>query len=179
LRARPIYTEARLRLASSLRRVGRAGSALTEYQQVLSGNADLTEARLGEAMTLVQLGRDREARDRLAQASKTGPDRLVFTHALARLLAASRDDSVRDAPRAMSLVQELLQQGRTLELGETMAMTLAALGEFERAAAVQRDLLAGASKAGLVPVTTRLAANLASYERREPCRTPWAADEMP
>ncbi len=139
LRARPIYTEARLRLASSLRRSGRTAEALSEYEQVLSTNAELTEARVGHAMALVQLGRYGEARGRLEAAAQSGPDQAVFTHGLARLLATAPDDRVRDGQRAMTLVQQLLVQGRTLELGETMAMTLAEQGQYERAASVQRS----------------------------------------
>jgi tetratricopeptide (TPR) repeat protein len=180
LRARPIYTEARLRMASSLRRIGRHNDALRAYQQVLSNQADSTEAVLGYSMTLAQIGRHREARDRLAAAAQAGDaDAIVFRSALARLLAASPDDAVRDGAQAMRLVQELIAQGRTLELGETMAMALAAMGEYDRAAAVQRDLLKGARTNNITAVMPRLAANLARYERGEPCRTPWTLDEMP
>jgi hypothetical protein len=79
----------------------------------------------------------------------------------------------------MTLVQDLLKQGRTLDLGATMAMALAELGQFAQAAAVQRDLLAAAEQAGLRDMASRLTANLALYERGEPCRTPWTADEVP
>ena len=130
-------------------------------------------------MTLSELGRYREAANQLSSDAQTGPDRVVFTHALARLLATAPDDRVRDGVRAMNIVQDLVQQGRTLELGETMAMALAELGEYERAASVQRDLLVGAQRNGLTAVTPRIAANLSRYERREPCRTPWTAEEMP
>ena len=58
---------------------------------------------------------------------------LVFTHGLARLLATSPDDQVRNGKRAMELVQQMLQRGRTLELGETYAMTLAELGQYREA----------------------------------------------
>ena len=47
------------------------------------------------------------------------------------------------------LVQDLLKKGRTLDLGATMAMALAELGQFSEAAALQRDLIAAAEKNGL------------------------------
>jgi tetratricopeptide (TPR) repeat protein len=180
LKARPSYAEAQLRLATSLRRVGRAKDALTQYQQVLAANADLTEARFGQAMALVQLGRYQEARDRLRADAKAYPEQPVFAHGLARLLAAAPDDRVRDGDRAMALVGELLaKEQRTLELGETMAMALAAATRYEEAVRVQRDLMRGVENAGLRQVVPRLAANLALYERGQPCRTPWPADEIP
>lgn len=179
LAARPIYTEARVRLASSLRRSGHLQEALAEYQQVLSTNADLTEARLGAAMTLAQLGRYREARDRLAAAAAGGVDQPVFQHGLARLLVTAPDGALRDGPRAMGLVQQLVQQGRSLELGETMAMTLAELGEYDRAIAIQRDLITGATRNNATAALPRLQANLARYQRREPSRTAWTREEGP
>ncbi len=179
LTARPNYPQARVRLASSLRRTGRAAEALAQYQQALADEAGLVEAQLGFAMTLVHVGRHREARDRFEAARRGAPDTAAITHGLARLLATAPDGRVRDGARAMTLVQELLRQGRTLDLGETMAMTLAELGEYDRAAAVQRDLITAARRAGLAPAVARLGANLARYERHLPCRTPWTLDEMP
>ncbi len=178
LRSRPAYTEARLRLAASLRKSGRAKESLTHYEQILTTNPDLTEARFGLASAYVELGRYREARDRLEEGAKAYPDQQVFTHGLARLLAAAPDDRLRDGPRAMAIVQKLLEQGRTLDLGATMAMALAELGRFAEAAALQRDLIAAADKNGLQDVVRRLKTNLGLYERSEPCRTPWADGEL-
>ena len=41
--------------------------------------------------------------------------------------------------RAKAIVEELLKGQKTTDLGETMAMTLAELGDYAEAAAVQRD----------------------------------------
>ncbi len=179
LTARPTYAQARVRLAASLRRTKRAGDALTEYRRAVEDDARLVEAHVGYAMTLAQLGRYREARDHFEDARRTGPDSPVLTHGLARLLAAAPDARVRDGVRGRALVEALVQQGRSLDLGETMAMTLAELGEFDRAAAVQRDLLTAARQAGLAPVVTRIEGNLRRYERRQPCRIPWTEQEWP
>lgn len=176
---RPTYVEARLRLASSLRRTARAADALAEYRRVLADEAGHAEARIGEAMTLAQLGRDRDAVTALERAHEAAPESVVFTHGLARLLVTAADARVRDGRRAKMLVDALVQQGRTLDLGETMAMTLAELGEFDRAVAVQRDLLTAAERAGLPAVVRRIAGNLARYEARRPCRTPWTEQEWP
>ena len=149
LKERSDYAEARLRLASSLRRLGRTKEALSHYEQVANANPDLTRGahRLrddaGAARALT------DARDYLAGQVKAHPDQLIFTHGLARLLAAAPDDRVRDGGQAMALVQGMLAKGRTLELGETMAMTLAALGQYDEAAEVQRDLMRTAERLGL------------------------------
>jgi tetratricopeptide (TPR) repeat protein len=179
LKVRPTYTEARLRMASSLRRSGRLNDALAEYQQALAGAPDNPEARMGYAMTLTKLHRDREARDTLTEAASARGGDVVFAHALARLLATSPDDKVRDGKRAMELVQDLLKRGRTLELGETYAMTLAELGQYREAQSLQRDLIAAADRAGLATMKGRLNARLKLYDRADPCRTPWTDEEMP
>ncbi len=176
---RPDYAEARLRLASTLRRIGRTEESLSNYQQVLTANPDLVEARIGYAMTLVQAKRDLEAREVLAEGMTLHKDEVAFSHGLARLLAAAPDNAVRDGRMAMGLVQQLVAKGRTPDLGETMAMALAELGEFERAAAIQRDLIRGAKSAGIAAVEARLTRNLQLYQARRPCRTPWTDEEMP
>ena len=76
--------------------------------------------------------RYREARARLVDAVKVYPDQSVFAHGLARVLAAAPDDRVRDGQRAMALVQEVLKQGRTLDLGATMAMAWRNSGSSRR-----------------------------------------------
>ena len=82
----------------------------------------LTEAAFGGAMALVRLERYRDARDRLTSGLQTHPDQSVFAHALARLLVAAPDPEVRDGQRAKTLVDELLLEQQSIELGETTAM---------------------------------------------------------
>lgn len=179
LGARPNYTEARLRLASSLRRTGKGTEALAAYRQALAGAPDNPEARMGMVMLLSKMRRDREARQVLEESLKANAGDLVAMHALARLLATSPDASVRDGRRAMELVQQMMQRGRTLELGETYAMTLAELGQFKDAQGLQRELIAAADRAGMTALKARLTARLALYDRADPCRTPWTDEEMP
>lgn len=179
LESRPSHTPARVRLAASLRRTGRAREAVSHYEQVVQLHPDNSEARFGHAVALVQAGRHRDAAERLAEGMKLFPDQTVFAHGLARLLATAPDDRVRDGRRAMTLVQEVVKQGRTLDLGATVAMSYAELGQFEQAATIQRDLIAAAKQGGLNDLVPRLAANLALYQRRQPCRTPWTTDEIP
>jgi tetratricopeptide (TPR) repeat protein len=179
LKERSDYAEARLRLASSLRRLGRTKEALSNYEQVARANPALTEAHVGFAMMLAQLGRFQEARDYLAEQATAHPDQTIFTLALARLLAAAPDDRVRDSGRAMTLVQAMLAKGRTVELGETMAMTLAAQGHYDEAAGVQRDLIRTVERVGPPAITPRLIRNLQLYQRQQRCATPWTSEEMP
>jgi tetratricopeptide (TPR) repeat protein len=173
----PNYTEARLALADALRRGGRAEASLAQYGEALTINPRLAQARLGYAMALVQLHRDREARDMLAESIAQNADQPVIAHALARVLAASPDDRVRDGQRAIAIVRELFKTQKTTALGETMAMTLAEVGEYAQAVDIQRGVLAAARKAGLSDAVRRMERNLQLYEHQKPCRTPWSDDE--
>jgi tetratricopeptide (TPR) repeat protein len=176
----PVNIQARAQLAGVLGRSGRPGEALAEYERVLDMDPTHQDAAFGYSMTLVRLERYEEARTRLSADSERYPDHPLFTHALARLLSAAPDDQVRDARLAQQLIERLLEQQQTIELGETTAMMLAELGEYGQAAAVQRDVLAAAQQAGLAGgVVARLEVNLARYERGEPCRTPWTPEELP
>ena len=135
--------------------------------------------RLGYAMALVKLRRFQEARDHLAEAARLYPDQRELTHALARILATVPDDRVRNGGRAMELVQELFKTDKSTDLGETMAMTLAELGEYQRAAAIQRGVMAAAEKARVERAALeRMSDNLNLYERNQPCRTPWPNDDF-
>jgi hypothetical protein len=60
---------------------------------------------------------------------------------------------------------------------QTMAMTLAELGQYEAAANWQREAIAAASQAGRRDLASRLQENLTLYESRQPCRTPWRDDD--
>jgi tetratricopeptide (TPR) repeat protein len=174
----PGYTQARLQLAGVLARSGRLDEARAQYQQVLERDPARKDAVFGYAMTLVRLHRYREARDHLATALTAYPGDPMFSYTLARLLAAAPDAEVRDGARAKALVDELLKTERSIDVGATAAMALAQLGEYEQAAAVQRDVIAVAEKAGLHDVVRHLRDNLKLYEHRQPCRTPFRDDEL-
>ena len=160
----PNYVEARLGLADALRRSGRADAALSQYQEAIEKSPRAVRGRLGYAMALVKLRRFREARDHLADAARLYPDQPELTHALARILATVPDDRVRNGGRAMELVQELFKTDKSTDLGETMAMTLAELGQYQRAAAIQRGVMAAAEKARVERAALeRMSENLKLY----------------
>jgi tetratricopeptide (TPR) repeat protein len=172
----PNYVEARMQLADALRRNGRVEESLSHYAEVLKSTPSVSQARFGSAMALVRLGRFAEARDSIVDGMKTFRDQPGFAHALARLLAAAPDDRVRDGPRALALMNELLAKQKTIALAETMAMTLAELGRFDEAVSWQRQAMA-AAQGGRDQPTRAMAVNLKLYESSKPCRTPWAADD--
>jgi tetratricopeptide (TPR) repeat protein len=172
----PGYVEAQMQLADALRRTGRLDDALSHYSEVIKTSPAISQARFGYAMALVRLQRYQEARDRLTEAVKTYPDQPGFAHALARLLASAPDNRIRDGRAALTLLEPLLKQQKTIGLAETMAMALAEVGQFEAAAEWQREAIAGASQTQR-EVLARLTENLRLYERHQPCRIPWREDD--
>jgi tetratricopeptide (TPR) repeat protein len=172
----PGYVEAQMQLADALRRNGRLDESLSHYAEVIKTSPAISQARFGYAMALVRLRRYQEARDRLTEAVKTYPDQPGFAHALARLLAAAPDDRIRDGRAALSLLEPLLKQQKTIGLAETMAMALAEVGQFEAAAMWQREAMEGAGRAQR-DALARLTENLSLYERHQPCRIPWREDD--
>jgi len=177
VRFSPNYVEAHQALGDALRRGGRVEQSLNQYGEALRISPKSADARFGYGMALVRLGRYREARDWFDEGARLHPDRQEFPFALARLLAAAPDDSVRDGQRAQAIVEQLARTSKTIDLGETMAMALAERGQFAGAIAVQREVMEAATRSGLHAVTRRMAANLERYQRGQPCRMPWTNDD--
>lgn len=178
VRYQPNYIEAHLAMADFLRRNRRPDAAMVQFAKTLEINPRNNLARLGYAMCLVEVKRDREALQWLEKAVAEFPDRVEYKIALARVLATSRDDRVRDAQRALTITQELYTGERTTALGETIAMALAEYGDFPQAIAIQRDVMAAAKQAGMKAQLVRMSENLALYEHHQPCRTPWSDDDL-
>jgi tetratricopeptide (TPR) repeat protein len=172
----PHYVEALQALGDILRRSGRTSESLGPYAEILAVSPAAAAPRFGYAMALVRLGRYREALDWLSEGARRHPDRPEFTHAMARLLAAAPDAGVRDGRRAMALVDQLLAGDKTIELGETTAMALAEVGDYDEAAAVLRQVMAAATRDGLAFDRGRMVSMLELYERGRPSRSPWPDD---
>ena len=166
--------EAAYRLAQLLRGLGRFEASLPYYERTI----ERSDARFGLALALVQLRRFGEAREWLSAGLNLHPWEPAFPLALARLLAAAPDHTVRDGRRALELVQALAENVRTTAVAETMAMAHAELGQFAEAVQWQRLAMSVATDAGQVEAVRRMSANLSLYLRGEPCRTPWHAAEL-
>jgi len=136
--ARPDDAEARRLLAQALRDGGHLPEALEQYGKAIAlAPADET-ARLGEAETLVRLSRYAEARHHLEDDLQQMPTSGLLSHALARLLAACPDRSVRDGARALALAQAVWQAQPSAAHARTVALALAELGRCQEAAEWRR-----------------------------------------
>lgn len=133
-----------------------------------------TAARLAQAVALSAAGRAREARLRLEEAREALPDDPSLAHALARLLATAPDAAVRDGVRALELAREAHRSYPSLEHAATVAMALAAAGDFQAAVRWQQGLLQQVETAGVAApaAVERLRRDLALYQRGEGIRRP-------
>ena len=171
----PDDASARVVLAGLLRRDGRLPAGAGAVRSGTDARFETSRRHGGICGDARRLGRYREARDRIVEATTAYPDEPEFAHALARLLAAAPDATVRDGRRALTIVQELLKGRPSTELGETLAMALAEIGQFDQAVRIQRDVIAANEQAGVPDAGQVMAANLESYKSRKPSRTPWPA----
>jgi tetratricopeptide (TPR) repeat protein len=171
------YVEARFSLANALRRAGRVRESLPHYEDVIRMAPAVSQAGFGYAMGLVRLGRHQEARARLEAGAHAFPGQRGFPHALARLLAASPDDRVRDGNRAVGIMTDLVKTEKSMAVAETMAMALAEVRRFDDAVEWQRNAITAAQQGQRQDLAERLTVNLQRYENRQPCRTPWTDDD--
>jgi len=133
----PQFPEVHFQLANVLMRTRRYDEAASEYKRAVESDSRNTFAAVMQAMALVRLERYKEARSVLEQAHAAAPSNFDVNNALARLLAAAPDSSIRDGQRALELMQQVIKSEGSLdsEQAETAAMALAEAGQFEKAAA--------------------------------------------
>ena len=168
--ARPADAEARGLFAKLLRDAGRFPEALEQYARAVDLDPSNETVRLGEAETLVRLGRFAEARKKLENGLRQMPTSGLLSHALARLLAACPDRSVRDGARALDLGLAVWQARPATAHAETVALAFAELNRCEEAARWQRTAIEQARREGLEARIGDLAHALAGYEKGSPCR---------
>jgi tetratricopeptide (TPR) repeat protein len=171
------FAAAHLSLAQALQRAARPLEAHAHFQNVLRSVPTDSDARFGAAVTLIQLGRYREASAQLREGASDHPGETRFVHTLARLLAAAPDASVRDGRRAHTIADELIKADPTVDRAETLAMAFAEMGKFDEAAAWQRHTIAEVDGGGSADLARQLTANLRLYEQGKPCRTPFRAGD--
>lgn len=175
----PQFPEVHFQLANVLMRTRRYDEAASEYKRAVESDSRNTFAAVMQAMALVRLERYKEARSVLEQAHAAAPSNFDVNNALARLLAAAPDSSIRDGQRALELMQQVIKSEGSLdsEQAETAAMALAEAGQFEKAAGIQRSVIESVEGESPGAKVDNLRETLAHYEHGETCRAPWRDDD--
>lgn len=175
----PGLVTAHFQLANLLMRNGNDAGAEQEYGAVVALDPRNEFARFMQAMAAVHQGAYARARTLLEDADAVLPDDPDIANALARVLSAAPDATVRDPARALRIVASLVrnQRGEPLEVGTTLAMALAAVGQFEQAAAYQQAVIGQLEAAHQDSLAFSLRRNLARYQHGKACAAPWASDD--
>jgi tetratricopeptide (TPR) repeat protein len=175
----PGFKSAHFQLANLLMRDGRFKEAFSHYERAMELGLDNEFVRLMRAMALVRTRRYAEAKAELDESVAALPESPDLTLALARLLAACPDKSLRDGPRAMQLVAKLLNSNPSpdFELLVTYAMAMASIGKFKEAADLQRQMIDELGRMSRNDLVADLRANLGLYEHGQACAIPWRDDD--
>jgi Flp pilus assembly protein TadD len=168
---------AHFQLANLLMRKGKDADAEREYEAVVSVDPQNEFARFMQAMAAVHRGSYARARTLLEDAATALPNDPDIANALARILSAAPNPEVRDQGRALRIVASLVrnQQGNPLEVGITLAMALAAVGQYRQAAAYQQAVIGQLESSHQDALAGSLRHNLIRYQRGEICIEPWAS----
>ena len=176
----PDLAEAHAFLGRLLARGERYAEAASHFGRALARDPANAGWHRDRAMALILGKRYAAARGGLASARRSlagagGGEIAAVDHLdtlLARLLAASPDPSVRNGAEALAIAERLMSERPSLQHAETVAMALAETGDFEAAAAMQRQVLDEVRRRGGAP-TAGQSQRLAAYLNGEPAREPW------
>ncbi len=169
--ADPAMIEARRTLAALLIGSGRAEAAADQLQALVALTPDDLQARFNLGLMQFETGRYAEARRTLDEALERFPADIATRHLLARLLATSSDDAVRDGARAVDLAQSVVDEQPALDHLETLAMALAEAGRFDDAVTWQQRALEAERQVAGGNSPQRLD-RLALYQAHQPLRAP-------
>ncbi len=165
--------------APVLRQLARTLLAAGQEDESLEAYRRLPEAWPGDQEGLLELTAllDKrelfsEAIELLTQAEENHPGRPETRHALARLLAACPDASLRDGERAVDLAEKAYNATERPEHAETLAMALAEAGRCDEAVVIQKKLIAKAKRIRNKEIEQRLTEALRRYEKGPPCGPP-------
>lgn len=175
----PGLAMAHFQLANLLMRRGKDAEAEGEYETVVALDPRNEFARFMQAMAAVHAGSYARARALLEDAAAALPGDPDISDALARVLAAAPDPAVRDPESSLRIVETLVrnQQGSPLEVGITLAMALAAVGQFQQAAAYQQAVIEQLEASHQDALARSLRPNLIRYQQGKTCPAPWASND--
>lgn len=164
---------AHYRLAENLRLNDKNQDAVSHYDQTVDLLPKALGPRVGRVLNLIQINQHKEALLRFRDDLNFFPNNSVLLHLLARLLAASPDESVRDGQKSLQLMHILGKGQVNPEMVETLAMAFAEVGKFQEAIEFQERALSVTDPKEDPEFHARLSQNLANYNAKKACREPW------
>ncbi len=161
-----------LELGKSLLASGNPDGAKKEFEIALGINRANEEARLLYVQTLISEGNFGEAKKRLEEEHSKFPSDGRTAFALAKILAACPDPTLRDGKTALELALRVFNASNTVGHAQLVAEAFAELGNCEKAAEwIDSTLKAVNGAEGLDPsLADRLRVSLIRYRQGPPCR---------
>jgi tetratricopeptide (TPR) repeat protein len=182
------FFEAWYNLGVVLARIDRTADAIAAWQNTVRIRPRFPQGHENLGFALYRSGRYAEALGELQRALDGDPERLFALTLEARLLATCPDAGLRDGPRAVELARraQQLSGGKSASVLDTLAAALAANGQFDDAASVEKDALTYVSAEGAGtgqhrsshPPIARVLAHLKSYQDRQAVHEPIDADDF-
>ncbi len=176
LEANPDHGGAQLELARTQARARQFVEALDHYVTYLSRFPRNDGARIEAATTAIFLNDVQTARALMEEGVSTGEASPRQLSSLARFLVLITDPEIRNPQSALQYANTALQATGTRQHAETLALCLAALGQFEDAVRIQNEILADAQQLGDTAAAERAARNLQAYQQRSLGRLPLDAN---
>jgi tetratricopeptide (TPR) repeat protein len=176
----PGLKNAHFQLANELVRAGQFDLAAPHYQTVMKLDPPNGFARLMFAVVLARLRRYGEALAALEESHLTLPEDMDISTALARLLSTSPERKMRNAQRALQLMEQVFKGKRQtvdVEQVEVLAMALAEIGSFDKAISIQQRMISEAERAGRRELAAALGETLAFYRQKKTSSQPWRDDD--
>lgn len=178
LDADPAHAGAHYFVANALMRAAQYKQAADHYAELVKQQPEELVPRQLQAIALIAMEhRHEEARARLEEALESYPTDPLLMRTLARLLATSTQDKVRDGERAFALAKRLYETNNSIENAETVAMAYAELGRYAEAIRFQQAAIDVAEQWGGFYLLPRLNANLERYQQSKPARLAWPLDD--
>jgi tetratricopeptide (TPR) repeat protein len=170
----PSHSGAHHFLANRLLQRGDYAEAARHYALAADADRDNAPARAMAAAAALRAGRPHiEVRTELERGLAQHPDDQTMQYLLARLLAASPEEEVRDGARALAIAELLYERQYLLEHAETLAMAQAEAVRYADAVALQQRVVGAAAGAGRFFQLPRLQAQLGAYQEERPWREPF------
>ncbi|MCJ7543905.1 MAG: tetratricopeptide repeat protein [Phycisphaerae bacterium] len=175
IRLRPDYSEAHNNIGHIYIRLQDLPHAGYHFARAVEIRPDNQAARMNLAIAQYRIGATWNAADNFRRVLLSSPDYAPALMHLARILAADRDQRLRDGPQAVSLAQKacrLSPPGDALRVDciDTLAMAYAEVGQFDRAIQTALQAAALARQIGRPALADEILARVALYERRQPVR---------
>ncbi|HXI83071.1 MAG TPA: tetratricopeptide repeat protein [Verrucomicrobiae bacterium] len=174
VRADPKLPELRYNLAVTYRTAGRLDDSINQFRAAIELYPGLGQAYFELGKTFVQARRYSEAIDTFRRGLEIEPSHMIMGNEMAWLMATVPDASLRNAPQAIQIGEQLAKLTARKEPKPlvTLAAAYAEAGRFDEAVTTAHEALALAGAQNQSNLVTAISIQLKNYEAREPYRTP-------